>query len=140
MQYTISKDTNVVTVIVSDVVTLQDCIRSVDRLLTEEALQPRMQVLVDATSVNPELSFADLRELVRQLKKLVQCENRGIALTAASDFVYGLALVFSAFADIDGLKIAVFRTQKKARKWLESCSAVRYSSIQKAVTVRGVMR
>ena len=140
MKYTIARDTNVVTVVVSDVVTLQDCIRCVDCLLTEAPHEPRIQVLLDATGAKPELSFDDLRELVRHLRRLVKFEVRSIALTATNDFVHGLALIFSAYADIDGLNLAVFRNQRKARKWLESCTTVRCSPIQNNVTVGGELR
>jgi hypothetical protein len=140
MKYTIARDTNIVTVTVSDVVTLQDCIRCVDCILAEAPLQPRIQVLLDATSAQPELSFGDLRELARHVRRLVQFEVRSIALTATNDFVHGLALIFSAYADIDGLNLAVFRTQRKARKWLERCTPVGCSSIQNNVTVGGELR
>jgi len=140
MKYTIFRDTNVATVIVADAVTLQDCVRSVDSFLTGASLQPGMQLLIDLTSIKPELSFGELRELVWHVKKLVQSGVRNIAVTAAGDFVYGLARVFSAYADIDGFNVAVFRTQEKARTWLEGCRPVTYSSIQNSTTAMREIR
>jgi len=140
MKYTIARDTNIVTVMVSDVVTLEDCIRCVDCILTEAPLQPRIQALLDATGAQPELSFDDLRELVRHLRRLVKFEVHSIALTATNDFVHGLALIFSAYANIDGLNLAVFRNQRKARKWLESCTPAGCSPSQDNVTPGGELR
>jgi hypothetical protein len=140
MKYTIARDTNIVTVVVSDVVTLQDCIRCLDCLLTEAPLEPRIQVLLDATSAQPELSFDDLRELVRHVRRLVQFDVRSIALTATNDFVHGLALIFSAYADIDGLNLAVFRNQRKARKWLATCMPAGCSPTQNNAIVSEELR
>ncbi|HTC95241.1 MAG TPA: hypothetical protein VK699_17480 [Terriglobales bacterium] len=140
MKYTIFKDTNVATVVVADAVTLQDCIRSVDGFLAGASLEAGMQLLIDLTSVKPELSFGELRELVWHVKKLIQSGVSDIAITAAGDFVYGLARVFSAYADIDGFNVSVFRTQEKARTWLEGCRPATYPSIQNNTTVIGEIR
>ena len=130
MKYTISRDADLVTVIACDAVTLQDCIRSVEYLLKEVPLQPGMQLLIDATCVKPELSFDELRQLAWHVNRVVRNGVRSIAITANGDFIYGLARVFSAYADMDGFNVSIFRTQETARTWLESCRPVTYSSLQ----------
>ena len=130
MTYTIARDTNVVSVIVTDIVTLQDCIRSVDGLLAEAVLRPGMQLLVDATNLKPELSFDDLRNLVGHVERLVRRGLDSIAIIATSDLVFGLARTFSAYGDIHGFNVAAFRTQERALTWLEASRAASHAQIR----------
>jgi|SRR5579859_4828353 len=130
MTYTISRDTNIVSVIVTDMVTLQDCVCSVDGLLAEGVLEPGMQLLIDATSIKPELSFSDLHNLVWHVQRLVRGGLSSIAIIATSDFVYGLARTFCTHADLQGFNVGAFRTSQKALMWLESCRPAICSSIR----------
>lgn len=124
MGYTISRFPNLLRITVSDVVTLHDCIRSVDGLLAEGTLRPGMQILIDATDLDPRLSSNDIRDLVRHADTLAKHGLSNIAIIAAGDFVYGLARMFSIYAYLHGLEIAAFRTQENASTWLESCKLV----------------
>jgi hypothetical protein len=132
MTYTVFQDTNVVKVIVTDVVTLQHCIHSVDDFLAGRKLPPGMQLLIDATNLTPAFSFDDLRDLAWHSKRLVEHGLDNIAIIATSDLVFGLARTFSAYADSQGFKVFAFRTQEKAAKWLEGCKLVAYPSVQTA--------
>jgi hypothetical protein len=132
MTYTVYQDTNVVKVIVADVVTLQHCIHSVDGFLAGGRLRPGMQLLIDATNLTPAFSFADLRDLAWHGKRLVQSGLDSIAIIATSDLVFGLARVVSAYADSQGFRVFAFRTQEKASKWLESSRLVAYPAVQAA--------
>jgi len=127
MTYTITHCPNILNVTVTDVVTLQDCIRSVDGLLAEGTLRPGMQILINATSLTPKLSSNDIRDLVRHTERLVQKGVSGVAIIAAGDFVYGLARMFSIYGYLHGVNIAAFRTQENAANWLESCKLVAFS-------------
>ena len=126
MTYTVSQNTNVVKVIVTDVVTLQHCIHSVDGFLAGGRLRPGTQLLIDATNLKPSFSFADLRNLASYGKRLVQGGLHSVGIIAASDLVFGLARTFSAYADFEGFKVFTFRTEENASKWLESCKLVPY--------------
>ncbi len=137
MTYTISRDTNVVSVIAAGVVTLQDCVRSVDGLLGEGMVRPGMQLLVDATSLKPKLSCDDLRDLAAHVRRLAPRGLDSIAIIAASDFVFGLARAFSTYAGIQGVNVATFRTQKTASVWLQSCKLVAYSPAQSSSIMTG---
>jgi hypothetical protein len=126
MTYTVSQDTNVVTVVVADVVTLQHCIHSVDGFLAGGRLRPGMQLLIDATDLTPSFSFADLRALAAYGRRLVQSGLHSVAIIAAGDLAFGLARTLAAYAEFQGCKVFTFRTQEKAAKWLESCKLVPY--------------
>jgi hypothetical protein len=128
MTYTVShsEDTNVLKVVVTDVVTLQHCIHSVDGFLAGGPLRPGTQLLIDATNLTPSFSFADLRALAAYGKRLVQSGLHSVAIIAAGDLVFGLARTLSAYAEFQGCKVFTFRTQEKAAKWLESCKLVPY--------------
>ena len=126
MTYTVSQDTNVVKVIVTDLVTLQHCIHFVDDCLSGGRLRPGTQLLIDATNLKPAFSFTDLRNLAAYGKRLVQCGLHSVGIIAASDLVFGLARTFSTYADFEGLKVFTFRTEENASKWLESCKLVPY--------------
>lgn len=122
MTYTISQNkNNIVTVVISGPVTLQDFVRSVDGLLGEDKLRPGMQLLVDATALKPRLSTDDLRDLASRVKTLALGGLDSIAIIAPSDFVFGLSRAFSTYAGLEGCNIAAFRTQKTAWGWLQGC-------------------
>src|SRR5258706_12217237 len=106
MTYAVSPSTKIITVILNDVVTLEDCVQPFTSLLAQSIFQPGMQMLVDATGIRPRLSSADLRALVSDARKLLDAGISSIAVVASSDFVYGLARAFSIYADIEGLKAA----------------------------------
>lgn len=121
MIYTVSQNKNVVTVVVSGPVTLEECVRSVDGLLGEGTLRPGMRLLLDATGLKPRLSNDDLRDLASRVKKLASGGLDSVAIIAPSDFVFGLSRAFSTYAGVQGCNIAAFRTQKTAWGWLQGC-------------------
>jgi len=121
MTYTLSQDKNIVTIVVSGPVTLEDCVRSVDGLLGEDKLRPGTQLIVDATGLKPRLSNDDLRDLASHVKTLASGRLSSVAIIAPSDFVFGLSRVFSTYASVQGCNIAAFRTQKTAWGWLQGC-------------------
>jgi hypothetical protein len=128
MTYTVSHsgDPNLVRVVVTDVVTLQHCIHSVDGFLAGGRLRPGTQLLIDATHLKPAFSFADLRDLALYARRLVKSGLHSVAIIAAGDLVFGLARAFSAYAESQGAKVFTFRTEENAAKWLESCKLVPY--------------
>ena len=130
MTYTVSQNKNVVTVVVSGPVTLEECVRSVDGLLGEATLRPGMQLVLDAGGLKPRLSSDDLRDLASRVKTLGSSGLDSVAIIAPSDFVYGLARAFSTYAGIQGFNIAAFRTHQTARGWLQTCRPSPYPPAQ----------
>ena len=69
-----------------------------------------------------ELSISTLRNIANIIKRKSPLRTRGkTALVASSDFGFGLARTYEAFAAMEGIKnkIAVFRSMEKAVEWLE---------------------
>ena len=137
MKYTISRDRNTIHVVAGGVVTLDDCVHAASALVAEGLLQPGVKLLIDITSLTPELSFADLRNLVRQVQLLVSGGLHGIAIVAAGDLVYGLARTFSTYADLEELSVvAAFRGRHEAETWLESRKAPALPPVRESRTIK----
>jgi hypothetical protein len=121
MTYTLSRDRNTIQVVAGDVVTLEDCVRAAGALMAEGLVSPGAKLLIDVSGLTPQLSFSDLRALVRQVERMVSGGLHGIAIVSTSDWVYGLARTFSTYAELQGLSVvAAFRGRQEAETWLES--------------------
>jgi hypothetical protein len=124
MTYTISRDRNTIHVVAGDVVTLEDCVRAAGALVAEGMVSPGAKLLIDVSDLTPQLSFGDLRALVREVERMVRGGLHGIAIVSASDWVYGLARTFSTYAELQGLSmVAAFRSRQEAETWLEKQGA-----------------
>jgi hypothetical protein len=65
---------------------------------------------------------ANLKELAVYSKKKQPEKARGkIAIVASSDLGFGMSRIFEVYAELEGVKnpVQVYRSMKKAMKWLE---------------------
>ena len=64
----------------------------------------------------------DLKEMAVYSKKKQPEKARGkIAIVASSDLGFGMSRIFEVYAELEGVKnpVQVYRSMKKAMKWLE---------------------
>jgi hypothetical protein len=82
-------------------------------------LRPGTQILVDALGVTGTPDASELRSIVRDLVPMIDAGLVAIAIVT-DGFVYGVARMFSVFAQAVDLDVAVFRSMGEATEWLDS--------------------
>jgi hypothetical protein len=92
-------------------------------LVKHPGAKPGMEFLVDASLVEAVPSTPELRRIARMLKPLVERGMTGIAIVTENPFVYGVARMFSVFAEAVGANVGTFREAAEARRWLAELRA-----------------
>ena len=103
--------------------TYADAKGSIDATLAHPRFGPGCDALFDGTDVNTVPSTAELRTLAADLKPLRDAGLSAVALVAGSNFTFGVARMFSAFAEAFGAKVGAFRSVEDARAWLAEVHA-----------------
>ena len=101
-------------------VTFEEMKKILDDVLAHERFSAGARVLVDARFVDQAPDSEDLRTIARDLKPLVDRGLGPIAIVTARPAVYGVARMFSVFAEPTRANIAPFQSLEDARVWLES--------------------
>jgi hypothetical protein len=96
----------------------------IQTLLADVLEHPRLccgvRVLVDGRLVRGAPSTEELRTIARHLKPLLDRGLGPIAIVATSPFIYGVARMFSVFAEAMRATVAPFRGLDEANAWLKS--------------------
>lgn len=96
-----------------------------DQMLAHPRLSDGVRVLTDARKVTGTPSRSELRDIAGNLKPLLARGVSAIAIVTSSVFVYGVARMFSVFAEQVNANVTVFRDMDDARRWLaEQTSSV----------------
>ena len=77
------------------------------------------QILCDTTFMEAAPSAAELRVLALQMKPLRDRGMGACAVVAGNSFAYGIARMFSVFAEFVGIHVGAFRDEESGRAWLE---------------------
>jgi len=100
-------------------VTFHDVNHHLDREQRDRGLD--LAELVDARGATTDLMSDQVRRLVQRLAQLIRATPLGpTAIVADEDTLFGMARMFSIFAEHDGISVEVFRDIDSARRWLES--------------------
>lgn len=98
-------------------VTYPDAERAIDEILRHPCFGSAGKVLVDSTSMTAAPSAAELRRIAGDLTPLIQRGFGPVAIVSAG-FGYGVARMFSVFAEVFGLTVRAFRDVDEAERWL----------------------
>jgi hypothetical protein len=99
----------------------------IERLAGDLLAHPRFgagaELLVDADAVEGVPSVTELRVVASQtMPTLLDKGLRQFAIVASNPFVYGMARVFSVFAETAGGQVATFRKLDEAGRWLDAAN------------------
>jgi hypothetical protein len=94
-----------------------------DQILEHPRLCCGVRVLIDGRLVGGAPSTDELRTIARHLKPLLDRGLGPVAIVASSPFIYGIARMFSVFAEAMRANVAPFRCMNEARGWLASYEA-----------------
>lgn len=75
-------------------------------------------VLVHADDVTDAPTTSELRTIAVRLKELFARDLRAVAVVSSNAFAYGVARMFSVFAETLDMRVAAFRREADARAWL----------------------
>lgn len=96
----------------------------VQRLLSLAASDPRlvpdMPVLIDARSCRDDVPQAVLQEQAKFVASLRGRLGPRYAIVTGDPLRFGLARMFEAYGELEGLEVAVFKDLADAREWLGS--------------------
>lgn len=101
-------------------VTYDEVQAAIDELLAHPKLAPGANVLTDARDVTGTPSTAELRLIARQMRQLTDRGVQAFAIATDSTYVYGIARMFSVFAEFAGVSVAAFQDMREAQTWLAS--------------------
>jgi hypothetical protein len=87
-------------------------------LIVHERFGPGVLILADARTVTGAPPADEMRGIARGLVPLVDSGLSAMAIVTDSQLIYGMARMFSTFADSSGAKVSVFRAMDEARAWL----------------------
>ena len=105
--------------------TYADVKHIIDGTLQHAGFAPGSDALFDGTRVEAVPTTAELRQLAMELRPLREGGLGAIALVAGTTFTYGIARMFSMFAESLGMETAAFRSVAEAHAWLAARRAAR---------------
>lgn len=101
-------------------VTLQELKKIFDEMLAHPRLRAGARVLVDGRFIGDAPCTDDLRTIARDLRPLVDRGLGPIAIVTSRPAVYGIARMFSVFAEAMRAHVSPFKSLEDARIWLET--------------------
>lgn len=103
-------------------VTGAESISALQQIAQDARFKPGCTVLALAQVVTAAPSSGELREIARMARTLMDRGLLGVAIVAEPGFTYGVARMFSALTDLNGVPVAVFLDEREAREHLERIS------------------
>jgi hypothetical protein len=104
-------------------VTYDEAISVLGELLADPRLGENVGVVVDAREVTGAPATHELRALAWELRALRSAGVPALAIVTSSTFVYGVARMFSVFAERSAVDVQVFREMDEAERWLVAQTA-----------------
>jgi hypothetical protein len=122
--YKISRNERLIRVSATGIVLSKDMDDFVDALLADRGLEPRLRVLYDARSSEPDIPILQLAEVAGRLRKLMDRGVLRVAMVAESKTATRMAKTFAVLARALGTDIEVFTDIHSAEAWLHDARAV----------------
>ena len=89
-------------------------------LLADDRMRSGARILADCRYVASAPATAELKSIAHDLSPLVQRGMGPVAVVTDSIVVYGIARMFSVFAEAFRARVMPFRCFEDARSWLET--------------------
>ena len=99
-------------------VTYGECRAIFNELLAHAQLKPDSRILTDGRTVTKVPSTEELRALTKDLQPLMDRGVSALGILTSSAFVYGVARMFSTFAEPMNFSVPVFNDADEAQRWL----------------------
>lgn len=106
-------------------VTFEESQLMLDEVLAHPRFGSGAQLLVDGRTVSGAPSAAELRTIATHLVPMLQRGMGPIAIVTDSPMVYGVARMFSTFAELVSATVMPFRSMTDAEQWLAAQAAPR---------------
>ena len=110
----------VLTVRASGHVTFAEVQSLMDELVRDERMSPGIHVFADCRDIQKTLSTKELQAVSRNMRPLLDRGMGPIAIVTSSTFIYGVARMFSFFAEAMGASVHAFRSADEASNWLSA--------------------
>jgi hypothetical protein len=120
VNYAVSTEDNLVLVTARGLVTRADMDDLHYQVLADPQIRPGMRMILEAASVDSQLSFSDLQEIAGRLGEIFERGIGKVAVVADSTYVYSLAKTFAIFAANEPVRMKPFRGREEAIQWLDS--------------------
>ena len=99
-------------------VTLGEVERAIEAMVAHPELTHGTDVLIDASEVEGVPSTPELRSAARALVPLLDKGLVAVCVVSHNPFIYGVARMFSVFAEAVGVQVGAFREFDGAHRWL----------------------
>ena len=99
-------------------VTYEEGHMAIEEMTEHPRLEPGVNVLADCRTVTGVPSTQELRRLAGELRPLLARGAGRIAIVTANAWVYGIARMFSVFAELVNARVHAFMGINEARSWL----------------------
>jgi len=99
-------------------VTLAETMWVLEQIRSHPRLRGHVGILSDARQVNGLPTTKELRVFACALRSLHAGGVEAMAIVTSSTFVYGVARMFSVFAEPSGVNVSAFRDLDEAQRWL----------------------
>lgn len=101
------------------VVTYSEVQHAIDAMLAHRSLDRARKILIDGRGVTGAPPTPELRAIAKDLKPLKDKGVGCVAIVTDAGFVYGVARMFTVFAEAFGLKVRAFVTMEEAASWMK---------------------
>lgn len=91
---------------------------ALDAAVIDPHARPKMPVLLDVRNRPAGVHYDDVRWRVLILSEMHQHFGRWAILTETPPVRVGLARMFAAFSEIEGLEVGIFADEEAALRWL----------------------
>lgn len=120
VNYSISNENDLILVTARGLVRRSDMDDLHYQILADPQIRPGMRMILEAASVDSQLSFSDLQEIALRLSEIFERGIGKVAVVADSTYVYSLAKTFAIFAANEPVRMKPFRRREEAIEWLDS--------------------
>jgi hypothetical protein len=122
LSYAVSREEKLVRVRVTGSFVSEDMPKPASSPVADIEFGPGWRYLVDATDVQPDVTFTDLQNAAGGLTRLKEKGVGVMAIVTGTTHVYALAQVFAVFAPPLSVDVKVFRRLSEATAWLKAQS------------------
>lgn len=101
-------------------VTLEEVRVVQEQILVHPGWRAGAAMFVDARAQTGAPTAEELRIIAREMTPLVERGLGPVAMVCGSSFIYGVARMFSVFAEVVHANVGAFREMDEAQKWLDA--------------------
>ena len=111
------RDPDMFFVLATGAVTFEEAQRAIHEVSHHPGFARTGKLLVDSTGMTSAPTAAELRRIAGDLNPLIERGFGPLAIVSGG-FGYGVARMFSVFAEVFGLTVRAFRNSEEAEQWL----------------------